>query len=318
MLHAFHLDDNGWFPNAVLIHDVSGNFYSTTLFGGHNGWGVVYKLDSSGNYTKFYNFNAGPDGGRSYGGVIRDPAGNLYGTTYIGGDPSGQGGTVYQLDSAGKLVVLHTFTGGHGGTDGYRPQAGLVRDGAGNLYGTTYKGGGSGCSGAHGCGTVFKVDAAGNYTVLYRFTGSGVNGDGSHPYAKLFRDASGNLYGTTYDGGAADQGTVFKLDTIGTETVLHSFTGQPFGPDGAFPRSNLVMDASGNLYGTTLLGGASGVGTVFRLDTNGNLTVLHTFTGGLDGGYPYAGLVIDAQGNLYGTTAGGGVADRGTVFKLTP
>jgi uncharacterized repeat protein (TIGR03803 family) len=205
--------------------------------------------------------------------------------------------------------VLYSFTG----ADGAYPQAGLVLDAQGNLYGTTANGGDLACLAPYGCGTVFKIDTAGKETVLYSFTGGA---DAAHPQAGLVLDAQGNLYGTTIGGGAYGVGTVFKVDPTGAETVLHSFSNSP---DGAYPQAGLVLDAQGNLYGTTYGGGnAYSYGTVFKVDTTGNVTVLHAFTFPPDGLYPQAGLVLDAQGNLYGTTsAGGGTQyEQGTVFKL--
>jgi uncharacterized repeat protein (TIGR03803 family) len=148
--------------------------------------------------------------------------------------------------------------------------------------------------------------------VLYRF---GARPDGANPLARLVLDAQGNLYGTTWRGGAYGDGTVFKLDASGTETVLYSFTGK----SGLAPYGDLVLDAQGNLYGTTTRGGAYGLGTVFKVDATGNETVLHSFKGkNGDGAVPYAGLAMDAQGSLYGTTSRGGAGGYGTVFKLTP
>jgi uncharacterized repeat protein (TIGR03803 family) len=220
------------------------------------------------------------------------------------------------------FTVLYSFK--FGVTDGQSPYAGLVRDAAGNLYGTTlYGGSSSNCSG--GCGTVFKLDTTGKETLLHSFEGPPA--DGANPFASLVRDAAGNLYGTTLRGGASDFGTVFKLDTTGTETVLHSFVGSP--TDGQYPRGGLVRDSAGNLYGTTSNGGSSsncsgGCGTVFKLDTTGTEIVLHSFVGlPTDGANPFAGLLRDAAGNLYGTTAYGGSKHAhfcafgcGTVFKL--
>jgi uncharacterized repeat protein (TIGR03803 family) len=186
----------------------------------------------------------------------------------------------------------------------------LIQDSAGNFYGTTQLGGTS------NLGTVFKLDPMGTETVLHSFAGGA---DGANPYSGLVQDSTGNLYGTTYYGGAPNHGTVFKLDPTGTETVLYSFAG---GTDGANPYASLVQDPAGNLYGTTQRGGASGQGTVFKVDTAGTETVLYTFTGGSDGGVPDGALVLDAAGNLYGTTFGGGhvcVHRRiycGVVFKL--
>jgi uncharacterized repeat protein (TIGR03803 family) len=251
--------------------------------------------------------------------VIRDSVGNLYGTT--GGGGTFGFGTVFKLDTSGKETVLYSFTGG---ADGEFPEAGLVRDVAGNLYSTTIFGGTSGnCNG--GCGTVFKLDTTGKETVLYSFR----NGDGAYPNS-VIRDSAGNLYGTTYGGGppsfcfGSGCGVVFKVDTTGKETVLYTFTG---GADGANPYAGLVRDAKGNLYGTTSYGGdmaacKGGCGVVFKLDKTGKETVLHRFMGA-DGASPYAGLVRDAKGNIYGTTFTGGdltcvvyVGGCGVVFKL--
>lgn len=205
----------------------------------------------------------------------------------------------------GNETVLYRFLGGD---DGEAPFAALVRDGMENLYGTTERGGGS-C----GCGTVFKLDKNGTETVLHRFVGGT---DGSNPYASLVQDAAGNFYGTTYNGGGtSNNGTVFKLNTHGGETVLYRFLG---GLDGRRPMGGLVRDQEGTLYGTTQYGGAFNYGTVFKLDLNGKESVLDTFTGKQDGENPIGGLTRDAKGNLYGTTCsgGGGLLGNGTVFRL--
>ncbi len=155
---------------------------------------------------------------------------------------------------------------------------------------------------------------------MHRFAGA--PNDGANPYAGLIRDHAGNFYGTTYAGGTADLGTVFKIDTTGTETVLYSFQG---GTDGSHPWAPVAMDASGNLYGTTTEGGSlntlicgSGCGTVFKLDGSGNETVVHSFDGFPDGNRPMDGLVLGSDGNFYGTTTHGGTAGAGTIFKITP
>jgi uncharacterized repeat protein (TIGR03803 family) len=199
---------------------------------------------------------------------------------------------------AQTYTVLHRFTG----PDGANPEAGLIADPAGNLFGTTMFGGPS------NSGTVFKLNSTG-LTVLYGFTGGA---DGGNPAAGLIRDSVGTLHGTTYDGGAGDEGAVFKLDAAGTETVLHSFRGEG---DGAFPIAGLIQDAAGNLYGTTQEGGASSQGLVFGLNRTGE-TALHSFTEGEDGGNPSASLIQDSAGNLYGTTALGGALGNGVVFKV--
>ena len=336
----------GWRANPAdsLILDRAGNLYGTTpdfreciLFG--SPCGTVFKLDPTGSFTALYTFGDDVTGFTPIGSLIQDGAGNLYGTTSEAG--AGGAGVVYELihcNSGCGFKALYSFTGG---ADGGNPQAGLIPDAAGNLYGTTYSGG------AHGNGVVFELirchsaPSGYEYRVLHSFAGGS---DGANPVASLIRDAAGNLYGTTAQGGDQssacnfEQGTggngtcgvVFKLSPTGTETVLHSFTG---GADGGNPVAGLVRDAAGNLYGTTQNGGAESracgngagngpCGVVFKLSSCGSgFKVLHTFTGGADGGIPTAGLIQDPAGNLYGTasTGGSGVPDHaGVVFKLTP
>ena len=299
VLHSFNPQPDGGHPFAGLSRDAAGNLYGTTPWGGAAGSGTVFKADSNGNETVLYSFTGGSDGAVPFSGLVRDAAGNLYGTTLSGGASSS--GTVFKVDLAGNETVLYNFAGG---SDGAAPFAGLVLDAAGSLYGTTQSGG------ASSSGTIFKVDSAGNETVLYNFTGGS---DGANPIAGLVLDAAGNLYGTTNVGGTMGSGAVFKLDSFGNDTVLYSFTG---GSDGGSPVASLVRDKAGNLYGTANLGGAAGNGTVFKLDSNGNETVLYSFAGGSDGANPVAGLVRDAVGNLYGTTNLGGATGNGTVFKV--
>jgi uncharacterized repeat protein (TIGR03803 family) len=203
------------------------------------------------------------------------------------------------VSNAQTFVVLHSFDG----TDGATPWAGVIRDGKGNLYGTTVTGGSA------QSGTLFKLTPGGALKVLYTFSG-GL--DGQYPYAPLIRDGDGNLYGTTQDGGNSGSGTIFIYSPTTAKSTLYSFSGS----DGAHPWSGLVRDKDGNLLGTTVNGGKFDAGTVFKLNTANNLTVLYSFTDGKDGGFPYAGLVRDKKGNLYGTTVVG-QNSSGTVFKLT-
>jgi uncharacterized repeat protein (TIGR03803 family) len=222
--------------------------------------------------------------------------------------------------ATGKYKVLYKFTGG---TDGSQPYAGLILDTSGNLYGTTTAGGPS------GDGTVFKLtnnsDGSWTESLLYSFAGGT---DGATPYAEVTFDASGNLYGTTYSGGASSAGTVFQLasnsDGTWTESVLYSFTG---GSDGANPYAGVIFDATGTLYGTTYGGGTRGKGVVYKLTPNSNggwtYGALHSFTGGADGSYPQFGnLTFDTAGNLYGPTTDGvdgyNCKDCGSIFELTP
>lgn len=265
-------------------------------------------------YTVLHTFTGGTDGFAPTAALIEDESGNLYGTTFEGGAVGqcsfGYGcGVVFKVDPAGNYTVLHTFTQG---ADGENPWSDLIRDQDGNLYGTASVTESELC-----CGTVFKLDPTGNYTVLHVFNGV----DGSHPLGGLARDESGNLYGTTAGGGNG-YGVVFKLDSTGRETVLYTFTG---GADGSSPYADLLRDQTGNLYGTTTSGGegacgGEACGVIFKIDPAGNYIVLHTFTGEADGGGSYSGLYQDADGNLYGTTYYGGDVSCGcgVVFKLDP
>jgi uncharacterized repeat protein (TIGR03803 family) len=271
-------------------------------------------------FTPLYQFQGGADGA-SPNGVISDSAGNLYGTTIAGGQTIF--GTVFKLNSSGIKTTLYNFTGG---TDGGEPHGTLVRDAQGNLYGTTEFGGDLNvqCAGMQGCGVVFKINASGHETVLYRFTGKA---DGGQPLAGL-TIGRGTLYGTTAGGGnsgcdyvAVGCGVVFKIDAAHGETVLYSFTG---GSDGGFPECRLILDSSGNLYGSTTGVGAGDQGTIFKVDTSGHETILLTFNG-TNGSQPYGALDRDGKGNLYGTTYGGGNLNDcnpgfgcGIVFKLKP
>jgi uncharacterized repeat protein (TIGR03803 family) len=339
---------DGEFPQGNLIRDRAGNLYGTAFNGGDlsgcggSGCGVVFKVDPSGKESVLYAFTGGADGLGASSGLVRDEAGNLYGTTVMGGDLSGVCpgfpapgcGVVFKVDATGKETVLYTFTGG---ADGYAPYGDLLRDEAGSLYGAASNGGDvSGfcgdvvlnTTGFLGCGTVFKLDRTGKFTVLHTFHGAD---GGPFPDGWLVRDNEGNLYGMSGNGGDLSGcsglgcGVVFKLDTRGKETVLYSFTG---GADGAETFAGVIRDGEGNLYGTTSIGGdlsgcsGLGCGVVFKLDTRGKETVLHTFTGGTDGANPNADLLQDEGGNLYSTAVGGGdlsCSPRygcGVVFKI--
>lgn len=280
-------------------------------------------LGASGTTKILYSFKDTPDGAGPFAGVILDSTGNLYGTTSKGGI-AGMG-TVFKLtrnsDGSWTESVLYSFAGG---SDGDEPEAELVFDGAGNLYGTTVDGGDVSCG---GCGTVFQLtpnsDGTWTESVLHRFSGA----DGLHPYSRLIFDTTGNLYGTTAWGGdiSCDRanrgcGTVFKLTPNGqggwTESVIHKFENS----DGYGPTAPLVFDGAGNLYGTTTQGGARSQGTIFKLvpqsDGTWAQSVLHSFTGRGDGQNPSGGLVFDGA-NLYGTNLSGGNNDgTGAVFKV--
>ncbi|MFZ0283800.1 MAG: choice-of-anchor tandem repeat GloVer-containing protein, partial [Terriglobales bacterium] len=310
VLHSFgETGRDGQVPYyGYLVRDGAGNLYGTTSYGGAHGAGTIFRVSASGKEVVF-SFS-GANGGFPFAGLVADAAGNFYGTTYVRGSgcPPYGCGTVFEVTSKGKETVLHSFMGA---PDGDNPFADLVLDSAGNLYGTTATGG-------FGAGTVFKLDPSGAETVLYSFTGGP---DGGLPFAGLVRDSAGNLYGTTLIGGTSGVGTVFKLDSTGMETVLYNFCSQSGCADGSQPYASLVRDSAGNLYGTTYGGGSNDGGTVFRLDKTGKETVLHSFcslSGCADGGFPYAGLVGDSSGNLYGTTSNFGAYAWGTVFEITP
>jgi uncharacterized repeat protein (TIGR03803 family) len=280
----------------------------------------------------------GKDGNQPQGGLVSDDAGNLYGTTIYGGTGlcgDGAGGVVGcgivfelipQTGGGWKEQVIHNFI--FNGKDGQAPNAGLIFDAAGNLYGTTADGGTGPCSisGAYsGCGTVFELtprSGGWSETTLHNFDFNGLGKDGQTPLGRLVFDASGNLYGTTQEGGVYGLGTVFELMPKSggwAETILHNFGNGKDG--GSQPVYGLIFDTAGNLYGTAA-GGANGEGMVFELTPKSGgwaETVLHSFNNdGADATDPEGSLVFDAAGNLYGTTFSGGSVGGGTVFQLTP
>jgi uncharacterized repeat protein (TIGR03803 family) len=305
-------------PTSNLIMDANGDLYGTTEFGGRTGscvgtgsagCGVVFKL-SGNNETVLYRFTRGGDGALPFAGVIMDAHGALYGTTNEGG-PTG-GGVAFKLVGK-KETVLHSFCSENNCKDGTYLTSGLIMDAAGNLYGTAAYGGDVNCDYPDGCGVVFKLTGK-KETVLYSFKGSP---DGANPVAALFIAASGDLSGTTGDGGkGSNGGTVFKVGQDGKERVLHTFRSAHGGSD---PETSVIGDAQGNLYGTTLYNPKEG-GTVFEITANGQEKILHKFCSEKDcsdGGIPND-LIMDAKGNIYGTTYGGGVNGNGTIFMITP
>jgi uncharacterized repeat protein (TIGR03803 family) len=320
-----------------LVFGANGNLYGETITGGGNGFGTVFQLTASkgGVWSEkvVHNFNfSNGDGYYPYTGLVVDASGNLYGTTEWGG--AYNSGTVFELSAGAKgkwtEKRLHNFNDNDNDKDGYAPLDRLMFDAAGNLYGTTTRGGASGTAcGGSGCGTVFQLTpgANGKWTEkrLYNFNDSGK--DGYDPWGGVVSDKAGNLYGATNAGGASSCGVVFKLapGTSGkwTEKVLHSFENDA--QDGCGSVAALTVDGDGNLYGTTFYGGLYNDGTIFKLTlgTNGKWTekVVHNFDWSLyvkDGTSPAAGLVVDEKGNLYGTTETGGDYNFGAVFEFTP
>jgi uncharacterized repeat protein (TIGR03803 family) len=252
------------------------------------------------------------DGEFPYGNLIEDSSGNLYGSTYWGGDYNfGSGfGTLFTVNPSTGYVQMYEFTGTSGGNfvDGANPVAGLVAGKSTMLYGTAYDGG------ASGNGIVYSFNLDGKEeTVLYNFNGGK---DGAYPSGGLTVDANGTLYGTTAEGGRFGLGTIFSLTASGKKSVLHSFAGGA--SDGQYPLyTNLVMDTAGNLYGLTEEGGTAGVGTLYEVSENGTFTLLHSFAGGTqDGCHPLGTPFIDKNGNVYGTTFGCGSSSLGTVWRV--
>jgi uncharacterized repeat protein (TIGR03803 family) len=329
VLHNFVASKDGSDPYASLIFDASGNLYGTTILGGAFGFGSVFEMSpkAGGGWTEklIYSFHESNDGTLPYSALILDAAGNLYGTTRE--STSGMQGTVFELSptSSGPWTeqILHSFTG----SDGANPIGGVVFDSAGNLYGTTEEGG------DYGYGTVFELSPSSSgwsESVLYSFNTNGV--DPIYPGAGLAIDSSGNLYGTGFDGAAYGGGAVFELKNSGgtwKESIVHAFNYS--GGDGFSPQATLTLDAAGNLYGTTAFGGSGGCtsdnsvvgcGTVFKLKPSSGAwteTILHNFNNtGEDGQWPEAGVILDASGNLYGTTLFGGTYGNGAVFEIKP
>jgi len=384
VLHNFAGGTDGNYPQGGVIQDADGNLYGTTAFGGSNcvpaGCGTVYKIDKNGEYTVLYRFLGGNDGAAPRAGLARDAAGNLYGTTQGQGSPAtvfkvdknghetvlfifenskkdgccadaapvldaagnlygttpfgiAENGVVYKVDVHGRFSVVHTFTDI---ADGAEPHGGLVIDASGNLYGATVNGGDNlkdrSCYTDYnsvfedGCGTIFKIDNAGKFSVLYRFHGSA---DGGNPVSVVL-DPAGNLYGVTDHGGDLKCstvftwgcGTIFKIDNAGKFSVLHTFHPDPVTNS---MYNNLFLDSKGDIYGSNEAEPFSEGGFLFELDTTGKYTVLYTFSDPSDG-TGLSGAMIAPNGDFYGTLGtGGGVKDCGfmgdgcgTVFKLTP
>ena len=302
-IHSFSVYTNGQTPYAGLVQGSDGNFYGTTTYGGTNGgFGTVFKVTPGGSMTSIHSFTGGSDGATPISGLIQGSDGNFYGTTYQGGADGL--GTVFKISASGVLTTLYTFTGGGDGGD---PFGALIQGSDGNLYGT------SAGAGAAGNGTVFKITTGGVLTTLYIFTGGN---DGQFPAAELIQASDGNFYGTTYDGGTNNGGTVFKISASGAFTSLYSFGAFP-AINGDQPYGGLVQGSDGNLYGTTTYGGANDDGTVFKISPGGVLTSLYSFGGASDGSQPSAGLALGSDGFFYGTTYSGGANNLGTVFKIS-
>ena len=316
--------NNGDHPETPLVIDAQGNLYGATYYGGvdfspdinnHFGLGTLFKFSAAGQFTLLHEFS-GPDGANPVG-LLLDGQGNLFGTTWEGGlncDPALGDfglGTIFEYSSDGAFSNPVLFSSMNGGGS---VAAGLVADGLGNFYGTSYEGG------SNGEGSIFKYSPANGLTTLVNFTGP----NGSFASAPPVIDNQGNLYGTTLLGGAFSTpsntccGTVWKYSTT-TEvfTTLVSFDGNTAPADGTFPAGGVTLDSNGNLYGATVSGGAFGDGIVYEYSSTGQLSTLVTFSGP-NGWNPIGNLTFDSEGNLYGVTDQGGPAGYGIIFKLTP
>ena len=297
---------NGAFPDGSLIQGTDGHAYGTTSAGGANGSGTVFTIMPTGILTTLYSFcsqSGCPDGKTPEGAVIQAPDGKLYGTTLYGG--AYQEGTVFKISAAGALTTLYSFCAQTNCTDGANPNGGLVVGNDGSLYGTTFGGGYS----YNEDGTIFKITTEGQLTTLYRFSLSGV--DGYYPINPLVQATDGDFYGTTSEGGAYSEGTVFKIAAGGALTTLHSFDAA----DGQNSYGALVQGIDGNFYGTTFYGGSSvcndGCGTVFKMTPSGVITTIDPFDSKVVS-HPQTGLIQATDGNFYGTTA------DGNLFEISP
>jgi len=306
---------DGEAPQTPVVRDNAGNIYGTTASGGSTHDGTVFKVDSTGKETVLYSFTGQSDGCWPYQGLVRDKAGNSYGTTY--GCGSDNAGTIFKVGSAGNFAVLHSFAGYP--SDGGAPQYGhLTIDKFGNLYGVTSLYGSTGC--IYGCGVLYELSKKGKLTVLRGFAGGTT--DGCFPYGSVVQDKSGNLYGTAHACGSYGYGTIWKVSKKGKETILHNFAGGT--SDGCYPLAGITRDSKGNLYGVTDGCGANGYGTLYELSAKGTLTLLHSFDYS-DGEAPDGEVLRTAKGTLFGTTAYGGKRgpycdgyDCGTVWKYVP
>jgi uncharacterized repeat protein (TIGR03803 family) len=294
-------------PSAGLVLGTDGNFYGTTMNGGANSDGAVFKITPAGALTTLHSFDQ-TDGAQPQSALIQASNGNFYGTTAGGG--TGDVGTIFQITSAGAFSSLHSFDG----TDGDYAYSSLVQGTSGNLYGVTKEGG-------TGFGTVYEMTTAGQFSTLSTFDSA----EGSGNYGKLLQASNGNFYGTSIGGGNG-MGTIYEVTPAGRITVLYSFCAKSGCPDGAIPYAGLIRGSDGNLYGTTFAGGitnancSAGCGTVYEITTAGKFTTLYSFCSQAscaDGSAPMGGLVQDTNGTFYGTTYYGGTVGVGTIYSLS-
>jgi len=304
---------NGEAPDTSLVQGIDGHLYGTTIGGGRNNGGTVFKMSRSGKITTLYSFCAQLaciDGEAPLGPVVLSTDGNFYGVTQMGGESEGcpfsSCGTVYKMTPLGDLTTLYKFCAQENCPDGFLPSGGLVRATDGDFYGATSDGGDFPCKG-YGCGTVFKITPGGNLTTLHNFNGS----EGYAPNAPLIQATDRKLFGVTFSG------TIFDMTLGGQFTPVFVF--DYF--DGSQPEDGIIEDNKGSFYGTTSIGGGYGEGTVFEMNQGGSVTTIYNFCAlpkCADGSAPFAGLIQATDGNFYGTTVVGGASQNGTVFRITP
>jgi uncharacterized repeat protein (TIGR03803 family) len=330
---------DGWTPYGGLTLATDGNFYGTTTYGGICGvpydappCGTVFRITPTGHLTTLYSFCSltnCADGAGPIGKLLQAPDGNFYGTTSAGGirddDFPYGGGTIFRMTPAGQLTTIFTFDAGS-----FTPYGGLVLGNDGNFYGTTTLGGDQGyaCMYVPGCGTIYRLTPAGDFSVIYNFCATDCL-DGADPNGDLLLGADGKFYGVAEIGGQGDQGTFFSITPDGQFTTLYKFCHQLNCTDGSNPSGTLIQGTDGNFYGGTSEGGntadcqMTGCGVVFKITPGGAETVLHTFADA-DGSDPSAGLTQATTGDFFGTTFEGGVLNQscwslgcGTIFKMS-
>ncbi len=313
---------NGQDPSGAMVQATDGNFYGATAGGGAHGSGSVFQMTPSGQLSTIYSFCSQPgctDGIAPYSGPVLGSDGNLYGVAALGGSSNGRftegSGIVYRLTVGGEFSLLYTFCSTMPCIDGQFPN-GLVLGYDGNFYGTTSSGG------RFSSGKIFSISSTGEYKVVYAFCSKANCTDGGIPQFPPIQGSDGNFYGVTLAGGTLGHGVAYKLTPPGTYTVLHNFCDGE-GCNGSQP-NQLVQDAKGNFFGTTVMGGSSatgnrkGFGTVFEITSTGRYIVLDNFD--FIRGAPGAGFALANDGNLYGTSAGSnfGGTNGGTIFEVTP
>lgn len=294
--HAFA--DWGKNPNGDLIQGSDGDFYGMTYTGGTYTYGSIFKVTSAGVITILHQLNSVADGANPYGELTKGNDGNFYGTTSSGG--TNGVGTIFKITPTGAFTVLKHLVS----ADGSNPRGHLVLAPDGNFYGCTYAGG------AFGYGTIFKITATGTLTVLHSLSSAA---DGANCYGSLVRGSDGLFYGITNGGGTSGMGTIFKITSAGTYTVLHNM----INADGVHSQSDLIQATDGNFYGMANSGGANFQGTIFKITSAGTFTVLRNLSSSTDGQAPYGALLQATDGLLYGMCANGGDHSSGTVFKIT-